>query len=164
MKVDSLDQDELGQGCFSESDNRFPAIIAEILAMVKRKTKTKNNRSRKTKRSRNNSQRKSARKRKASKSQKSEYDDPLKLDLEDSLVTMVFWEEDSRFQPGQPDENEEGEEFHRRTFDVDGILELHKGILAALDFIVEYSDELVDDDQQLEEVHAQQEVYEQLAA
>ena len=79
----------------------------------------------------------------------------------DSLVSMVYWEEDQRFQPAQPDEDRDGNEFLRRTFDIDGVLDMAKASLAALQYAIEH--DLCDDDQ-LEIAEEQQAVYEELVA
>ena len=75
---------------------------------------------------------------------------------------MVFWEEDARFQPAQLVAQDNGNEFVRRTYDVDGLLDFPKALLSAIGFLIENADDLLDDEQ-LAIAEEQQHSYQKLA-
>ncbi len=90
-------------------------------------------------------------------------DQRIDIPLEDSVLSLVHWAEDERFQPAQPDEDKEGNAFVRRTFDVDGWLDFPRLLLAQGEYYLENADSLLDDDQQ-EEVEERVTALQKLAA
>lgn len=67
----------------------------------------------------------------------------VEIPLGGSVLSLVHWSKDERFQPAQPAEDNEGNEFVRRTFDVEGWFDFPELLAAQGEYYLENADSLL---------------------